>query len=598
MNGRAWVQDGKVRVRDPVEDGRPATVAPGRGVRVLVNGQEVTGPVEVREQDTVVLETLTEKVPGEARVLVATGGLEAYLETKLETVTAYEVFDQGPREDLVVEALPRSISSFPYSMEEVLSLLAAAGVQYGILKEAIEAFLARPADGRLLVARGKPPEPPVDERLEIFFPEKTTGRPLVREDGSVNFYEQDRFFSVGPGTVLARKHPAVPGQPGKAVTGEEIAPPPPKTVDIIPGKGTELAGDGLQVVATTGGRPVVSRAQNTYRFEVIPSLVCEGDVDLGTGNVRFKGDVKVTGSVTHGTTVEATGKIEVLGAVLESSVEAGGDVDIKGNIIAGTVRAGGKYAHMEKFATPLEELLRALMPAAVAARQLVAQASQGPHRLEAGQALLLLFDRKYPEVPAHIKKIGDLYKEASRSGLDLPEELANLVKKMEQTFTGVNLLRMNDFRVLASFLTELRSVAAQVTEMAAVRANITAPYAVNSLLEAAGDVVLTGQGCYSTTIRAGGTVRIAGVFRGGEAQGREGVFVGEAGSEMGIQTRIRAGARGKVQIEKAHPGVIIQVGTRSTELTTPLRRVTAALDPEGLSVVVDGLKWERPARRT
>jgi len=597
MNGKAWIRDGKIGVRDPLEGGKPAVVAPGRGVRLFVNGEEVTQPRPVLEKDDLRIETLTEKLPGDTKVHISPDGLEAFLEVKLDTTTTYEVPDQDPQENLVVDAVPRHKTSYPYNYQQVVALLVGAGGRYGILREAIETFLARPEEGRFLVARGKPPTLPVDERIDILFPEKPTGKPIVREDGRVDFYELEKFFSVAPGTVLARKHPAVPGEPGKSVTGEEISPPAPKTIEIITGRGTELAGGGLQVVATGGGRPVVTRAQNVYRFEVIPSLVCEGNVDLGTGNVRFKGDVKVTGSVTHGTTVEATGKIEILGAVLESTVDGGGDVIIQGNIIASKVRAGGNQAHLEKFAAPLEELLRSLMPAVAAARQLVVQAGQGQRRIEPGQALMLLLDHKYPEIPALIKKIVNLFKEI-RSGSDLPEDLVNLVTKINQTFTGVNLLRLNDFKVLASFLTELRSVVAELKEIAGVRANITAPYAVNSTLEAAGDVVITGQGCYGVTIHAGGTIQVRGVFRGGEAFGKKGVVIGEAGSEMGIRTMLRTGAGGKVEIEKAHPGVVIQVGARSKELTVPLRNVKATLDPEELGVVVDALKWERPLRGT
>lgn len=596
MNGKAWIQDGKIRVMNPLEGGRPPVVAPGRGVRLFINGQEVTQPQPVREEDDLRVETLTEEIPGETKVQISPDGLEAYLEVKLDTTTTYKVLDQDPQENLIVDAVPHTTTSYPHDYRQVIALLTEAGVRHGILREAIESFLAHPRDGRFLVARGEPPTQPVDERIDILFPEKTSGKPIVRADGGVDFYELDKFFSVGPGAVLARKHPAIPGQPGKSVTGEEISPPPPRVIEIIAGRGTELIEGGFQVIATSGGRPVVARAQNTYRFEVIPHLVCEGDVNLGTGNVRFKGDVKVTGSVTHGTIVEATGKIEILGAVLESTVEGGADVSIKGNVIASTVRAGGKQAHLEKFAGPLEELLRSLMPAVVAARQLVAQAGQGQRRIEPGQALMLLFDRKYPEIPATIKKILGLYKEATRSGLDLPDNLVDLVKKMEQTFTGFSLLRLNDFKVLASFLTDLRGVATEITEITGTRANITAPYAVNSTLDAAGDVVITGQGCYNVTIHAGGSIRVTGVFRGGEARGRESVIIGEAGSEKGIQTKLRTGSKGKVQIEKAHPGVVIQIGARSTELTSPLRNVKATLDEEGLNVVIDALKWERQPR--
>ena len=161
MNGKAWVQDGRIRVRNPVEGGKPAVVAPGRGVRLFVNGEEVTQPRPVLEEDDLRIETLTERVPGETKVYLSPDGLEAFMEVKLDTIVSYDLADQAPRENLVLETTPRYKASCPYNYEQVVALLAEAGVRYGILREAVEAFLARPEDGRFLVARGKAPTPPV-----------------------------------------------------------------------------------------------------------------------------------------------------------------------------------------------------------------------------------------------------------------------------------------------------------------------------------------------------------------------------------------------------------------------------------------------------
>ena len=55
-------------------------------------------------------------------------------------------------------------------------------------------------------------------------------------------------------------------------------------------------------------------------LQVNPQLVIDRDVSLVTGNVEFKGDVTILGSVTESLTVKAGGSVEVLDSVYHARV--------------------------------------------------------------------------------------------------------------------------------------------------------------------------------------------------------------------------------------------------------------------------------------
>jgi len=63
-----------------------------------------------------------------------------------------------------------------------------------------------------------------------------------------------------------------------------------------------------------------------------PMLTILGDVGLTMGNVRHPGDVRISGVVAAGFTVEAAGNILVMGEVRGAQLIAGGDITVRGSV--------------------------------------------------------------------------------------------------------------------------------------------------------------------------------------------------------------------------------------------------------------------------
>lgn len=232
------------------------------------------------------------------------------------------------------------------SSADALQALAAAGVSFGVDSAAVTAAVAEAARAgqsvRRIVARGRPPEPGADARIEHHAALlRAGGQPRQRQDGSVDYFDLGLVQNIEVGTVLAKKIPATKGRPGLTVTGTEVPPRPGRDLPLLAGEGAQLQADGLQVVAAETGHALLQSG----RVQVSRVFAVRGHVGPSTGNIDFAGSVVVRGNIAAGYSIKASHDVEVQGGIESGSVEAGGNVvvqyGIRGGGGKGSVRAGG-----------------------------------------------------------------------------------------------------------------------------------------------------------------------------------------------------------------------------------------------------------------
>ena len=83
------------------------------------------------------------------------------------------------------------------------------------------------------------------------------------------------------------------------------------------------------------------------RMEISSYFLVRGDLDMTRGNIRFGGDVEITGDVEPNMVIEAAGNIIVGGHVSTASLTAGGDILLKKGMQGsgrGFVKAGGNIS--------------------------------------------------------------------------------------------------------------------------------------------------------------------------------------------------------------------------------------------------------------
>ncbi len=200
-------------------------------------------------------------------------------------------------------------------------------IRQELSKIGLSGILEKPEvlEGRIVVARGKPPDPGEDGRLELLV-DLSHGPKKVDKD-RVDFREMNLVVSVKAGTPVVRRIPPRPGQPGYNVWGEVIPPPPVKDVTFSYGEGLKPDARNEVLIAERDGCLVEKQGKLT----LVSVYTLEGDVDWESGNVHFYGQkLTITGEVKRGFKVLAEGDVEIGGGV-----EDGAEIRVKGNLVIG-----------------------------------------------------------------------------------------------------------------------------------------------------------------------------------------------------------------------------------------------------------------------
>lgn len=251
---------------------------------------------------------------------------------------------------------PRDGEKF-YTKSDILQFLKENNVTSGYHNSNIAAIAKKHVYEReILVAKGNPANPGENGYYEYFFDVNNHKKPLIREDGTVDYANMSRLTNVKAGSVIAKYHKSIPNVDGYDVYGKTISSKPPK--DLLPLKGRDISNDADPTVYIAKISGKIELGQNQIDIKNVHEVA--GDVDLVTGKVEFFGDIHIKGNVGAGVMIRASRNVTVDGVVESATIYAGGDVVIakgiqggqkglviaKGNVCAdfielATVEAGG-----------------------------------------------------------------------------------------------------------------------------------------------------------------------------------------------------------------------------------------------------------------
>ncbi|SHJ58116.1 hypothetical protein SAMN02745227_00114 [Anaerobranca californiensis DSM 14826] len=192
---------------------------------------------------------------------------------------------------------------------------------YEVLKEKIKGSTG--LEG-IQIASGKPAISGKDGYVQIHFQEKE-GKPVILEDGRVDFYNLEKIINIKKGEILATIYPPEPGIDGLSVTGEIIPFKPGKPAKLPLGKNVQLQENNI--VATVDGKFSLIEG----KLNVFQTLELE-EVNFKTGNVDFIGSVIIKGDVKEGFTVKAQGDITIKGIIDSSYIYCEGNLVVNGGI--------------------------------------------------------------------------------------------------------------------------------------------------------------------------------------------------------------------------------------------------------------------------
>lgn len=214
---------------------------------------------------------------------------------------------------------------FKPTKEQVMTALANANVVHGIKEESVEKLVARPIYNiKIQVGAGEEPVDGKDGFVEFFVVKDKDYHPEVAEDENVDFKNLEYFQMVKEGQMLAAVHVPEEGVPGMDVYGNERPAKDGREAKSPQGKNTTYNEEENVLFAACDG--IINFTTDVVNVNDI--LHIAGNVDNGTGNIDFSGDVIVEGDVREGYNIKAGGNLIVKGLVENCIIEAGGDVQI------------------------------------------------------------------------------------------------------------------------------------------------------------------------------------------------------------------------------------------------------------------------------
>ncbi|MBQ9700403.1 MAG: DUF342 domain-containing protein [Lachnospiraceae bacterium] len=244
-------------------------------------------------------------------------------------VTIYVTEDQMEADLFLAEVEDPSV----YDVDEIIAYMGSkeqitVGIKASIIMDMIN---QRIFDKMVTVAFGIPAIDGKDGYYDFKFNTSPSKKPKLLPDGSVDYYNLSLIETVGEGQLIAAYVPKAEGTDGYDIRGHVL--PAAKCRDLPPlrGKGFDVSEDGMSYYAQFNGKIELSMGVMT----VSQQHVISGDVDLSTGNIDFKGDLEIMGSIKAGMVVKATGNISVNKLVEAAYVEAGKDVLVRGGILGG-----------------------------------------------------------------------------------------------------------------------------------------------------------------------------------------------------------------------------------------------------------------------
>lgn len=245
-------------------------------------------------------------------------------------------------------------------IEPIKKLIKKRGIKHGIVDDnKIRAFIENCKDPqeKFIVARGKPVYIGKPAEIIYHFNTQHESSGVVQEDGSIDFFSTGDSPFVKKGELLAEKKPMEHAKPGRDIFGETLHVKDVADVVLDCGDGAELSEDGLKVTAIIQGQPILDMQGMVSVYE---QFTVKGDVDFKTGNIDYKGNVVVSGTIKDGFTVKCEdltaneidgGIIKITGNLNISNGIVNADIETQGNIQARFINNTKIYGYRNMMVT-------------------------------------------------------------------------------------------------------------------------------------------------------------------------------------------------------------------------------------------------------
>ncbi len=578
QNGQATISNGQMKLFPPQFEGLPARIEPGDHIRILVNGQPISQPVAVCQNDEIIVETISDPASTTCQIDLSSDQMQASVKLIKKEGCTYRVLDAEPVNHLVIRADVHERIIAPIHPKTVRENLTHAGVCYGIDPTMIDEVCRTLPDEPVVVASGYPGQPPADGKIVYLFGQSQHA-PNSQQD-RIDYRETNQIVSVTAGDRLAERIPPVAGKDAIKVTGRKISARPARPCMIKPGKGTALSDDERYYLATIDGQPEIKG-----KILQVVAVFQTKTVDISTGHVRFPGQVNISQDVAENMLVEAKSSVRIMGSVNRARIISGADIEIIQSSIASRIQAGGHSAIHKSVASYFQEI-QLILKQLAENLQLMQQSfsekgTSSP--IKEGQLIKILIEKKFPQLEVQITHLATYIRQRSDF---LDKSVIDLLGLLETRLLGIGPIQLTGF-FLTQIIRLIEQTASQLLEAAGQQGNILIGYVQNCQLDASGDILIRGKGSYNSELTAGGSVRMVGqpgIFRGGQIRAGGNIEAGEIGSQAEIATHVSAGRGALIKARIIYPNVTITFASFSEKITVKTGSFSARLAEKGILI--------------
>jgi uncharacterized protein (DUF342 family) len=579
-HGTIRIEDGKIIVKDPVEDGEPAILIPSSKVKLIVDGEEKETNTFITSENDV--KTIIEEQPKAERsikISISSNNMEAYITSIYTGKKKYKLKDMEESGNVTLSVKELDVEYPPvYTKTEIIDILKEKKIVYGILEDNIEKCLSIEGVENLLIAKGKEVINGTDDVLDFKF-ERNVVKPFSEDDkGTVDFKSIGFVASVEKGFILAIKKPGNDGEDGIDIYDNKVKRKMGKRIKINIGAGCVIQDENI-VISEKNGKP--SFLSN--KFSVVDVHEISSDVNITTGNIKFRGDVVIHGDIKEGMLVESGNNVSVLRNMENSKINAKGNVTVLQNVIFSTILAGGedvlKLEELDMYSSLNENIIKLIE----AAKQVKNYKLLG-EGISNGEIVKALIENKFNKIP-------NLCTNILRDNYNEENEFININKIIKEKLIGLGPLQIKDFNELSDLNSLLTESINGIKENLAVPVSVNIGYLQDTTVQSSGNVIISGKGQYVSKIIAKDYVRFlkpTSIARGGLIKANDEIKCGTIGSLGGVSTKIVVGEKGNIYAEIAYQNTVFNIGSREYVFEEPCKQIHAYLDKSG-DMVVDKL---------
>lgn len=511
-HGSVEIHDGKITVKNPRGRGsEPSLFIKHPQMTLLVNGEEKSGNVTLREEDEVSYTLIDIEPKVHVSLEMSEDNLIAYLKIDRVKGKHYSLEDHEKTHRASLVLVEEDTSADALTLEECRKILEDTGVLPEFIDEkALESACEALESIRVPAARGRAPVK--SEAAKINYCNEIHVKDILRGLEPV----------ITKGTLLAEKvSEAVQGTPGMDVKGNDINVLEVKDRDIEATDGAELIEN--KIYAVKDGRPYLKSG----KVGVVPLLTVVGDMDKDTEDIDFDGDVVVKGNVQDNMVIKATGNISIIGSVYHSEILSHQNVEIKGKIIGGRIQAGDEDSAFHVLLPIVEQMI-----------SITLEIFNGL-QMEGGRSVQDIMDsihegkEKMDGVLLEIEKVRSLFNETQMKIVD------ELRKSLEHCFKEIKLLHKEGFIELNEIYERLQELEKRMKEELSDERVVKVVYAQNATIASSGDIIITGEGSYQAKLSAGNEIRYerpGNVVKGGTLVAGKSIRAGVIGTPSEIET--------------------------------------------------------------